>query len=1157
MNRLDAPSTAPQTPLEAPSGPSPLAPTDSDQRTRTESSDSFDVRVEVQEPSVVTFHVEKAAKKNLRTRPVILTYPEYAALEGINRDTISYRVTHGGLIRVDTGRRSCRGHIVYGIPLDQPGVSASAQARYWAEQRQLLDSTRSALDSTPAHHGAAPTTRYALLSGNSHATPEGSVVPTEAPTRDGQAPPLRLPALAPHHEEHVSAPLVGGASVPRIPVGGASLPRVPAAREAAASGGHLSGPLPPAGPCGGAGVPPARQSAGRMPAPRAHAAARLNDEGIPVLASDPRLVWEAGLLATRGQHICEEFFRRRRIVLAVEAAMAAVPHKQKDMARRQAIALLRRQPDCADLTLGTVRRWQGHYRQEGEQRLVPRWAKEEGSKTIPKRLQALLEAFYAQGGRHDELDRPTIAQCHRQLLTWWLAFYSHLAEPPAPPSIWAVQRFICHILDRRPGLIEGARHGKDTFRDAHGFHVRRDPQAMPLGHCFCLDHRIMDTHVIAPSGRIVRPWFTAMIDIHSADFVGWVLRERVSSDGVASAFRRAILGWGILDEPTGELIQFPPHGVPAHAYLDHGKEFHGGAMKDTVGGASVPRVLARGGRFSKAFSHSPKDLALDQAVSETLFSGLGIHRVTAIRYSARSKPIEPIFNSFATRVENLIAGHCGRNTLDKPEQLKERAKRGELLGWTQYLVVLARALDQWRREAPIGDGRDKPPAEYWDDWQGELPDPDRLDTLLLRKEAKRIQGNGIQIEHGRDKFHYMIDDAEFAMLSGALVDVLWTQDDTEFCIAILPTSGRRLVCPRVDLRAKSWDLMLGREMPAEHRLVKRAAGEQQVRLLAYQRWGRDMRSAASADPTGSLTIAAGNGAEIRGIRREIVREGQAGQPRAAAPEPPPSDVDFPASVNALRGFYRSLGRAAADRQAALDALDPQLEPAREHHAEPGGQGAAGLRALDGDDLPRAACAGDLDVHAAQRPGAHDHHAQPRPHLGDLLGVHHAAQRLGERRRAAREPLGHLQDVSHANGVGGDGDQLGERPLVGGAHALRVRAQVLQPVPAQVAGAAGHRRRHRHAIPHPEVAGRAIDLGHGRNEFVAEDRAWGEAGVLCEEELVVGAADAAALDAAQQPAELGPRVWHVPQVEAPRPAVDDRLHPHPPNGVSRLPSATGS
>ncbi len=641
-----------------------------------------------------------------------------------------------------------------------------------------------------------------------------------------------------------------------------------------------------------------------MPAPRAHAAACLNDEGIPVLASDPRLVWEAGLLATRGQHICEEFFRRRRVVLAVEAAMAAVAHGEATIAELQAIALLRQEPGNQNLNLGTVRRWRGDCKKHGEQRLVPRWAKEEGSKSIPKRLQTLLEAFYAQGGDYRDLNKPTVAQCHRELLRWWPSYYAGVAEPPLPPCPTTVQRFIERLLAKRPALLAAAREGKDAFRDRFGFHVIRDPKAIALGLAVCLDHRVMDTHIILPSGKIGRPWLTAIQDIHSAD-MAFVLRDQVSSDGVASVFRRWITGYTILDEESGEIFAFPAHGIPGHAIVDHGKEFHGGPLADTV--------QARGGRFSRKLWHSPKDMPLDPGVAQTLFEGLDIHRSTATPYLARAKGIEAAFSSFATRLENLIAGHCGRNTSDKPDQLAERRKRGDLLSWSQYLATLARAYQQWRTERPIGKMRDKPPAEYWADWQGELPDPRRLDNLLLHKEAKRIQGRGIEIQHGKDVYHYISDDPEFALASGALVPVLWTQDDTEACIAIV--GGKCLICLRSDLRQHSFDLLLGHGIPAEHRLVNRARGAQSALRMAYQRWARETRTAACLDPLGNLSVASRNGSEIRTIARDIRRP-------SLPPPAQPAVCRLPSAVcpDPLDAMLAAAGAAEAAR------LDPQLEP---------------------------------------------------------------------------------------------------------------------------------------------------------------------------------------------------------------------------------------
>ena len=50
-----------------------------------------------------------------------------------------------------------------------------------------------------------------------------------------------------------------------------------------------------------------------------------------------------------------------------------------------------------------------------------------------------------------------------------------------------------------------------------------------------------------------------------------------------------------------------------------------------------------------------------------------------------------------------------------------------------------------------------------------------------------------------------------------------------------------------------------------------------------------------------------------------------------------------------------------------------------------------------DDHPRAAVAGQLQVHQADRPGAHDHHVVAQAHQRHLVPIDHTGQRLAERR----------------------------------------------------------------------------------------------------------------------------------------------------------------
>jgi len=613
--------------------------------------------------------------------------------------------------------------------------------------------------------------------------------------------------------------------------------------------------------------------------------ARFNRDGIPVLKTDPRRVWEAGLVATRSAKTIEEFFRRRRAVVDLEREQAACKHGEKlDAARRVA-------HDHGMNSHTTLLTWQRNYRRHGEPALVPKWKKREGSKTVPAKLQAKVEGFYARSAR------PTIRQCYRYARAWCDAQFECSGTWVRPPSYHAVNRHIQRCLELRGALIEAARNGPKHFSDRYEFVVRRDESAMPLNACWVLDHRCMDTHVILPSGKIGRPWLTAISDIHSADFVGWVLRERdeVTSDAVACAMRHGILGWDVYDELAGEWITFAGRGVPEYAYIDRGKEFN---------------AKNRGRGFS------PKELALDPEHEQTLWGTLGIKRCRAIAYSARSKPIEPWFGSFAARIENLIAGWCGHNTLVKPADLEARRKRGDLLSWTQYLGVLARAIQQWRHEQPIGD-RPLPPADFWAEHEPQPVNPAELDTLLLRKTEKKVLNGGITIKHGKQRpWHFMSDDPAFALLAGVELEVRWSPDWPEGAIAIHPVTGQRWELTRVDLRHESWNMMFGKEIGTRQALVLRARKGQKAGVAAYRQWAEQQLDPKLADPYGTLQAAAHNGRDIRAIQRQLQKQTMPAPPKRERSEPKPER----AGGFDMDAYLQEQGEAAMAADAAAAAL---------------------------------------------------------------------------------------------------------------------------------------------------------------------------------------------------------------------------------------------
>ena len=85
-----------------------------------------------------------------------------------------------------------------------------------------------------------------------------------------------------------------------------------------------------------------------------------------------------------------------------------------------------------------------------------------------------------------------------------------------------------------------ARKGKKAWSDKHMARVRRDPNLLRTNEIWCADHRIADVMVLWPDGHIGRPWITAYVDLRSARWTGWVVRQQPNSDGVAAAgFARA------------------------------------------------------------------------------------------------------------------------------------------------------------------------------------------------------------------------------------------------------------------------------------------------------------------------------------------------------------------------------------------------------------------------------------------------------------------------------------------------------------------------------------------------------------------------------------------------------------------------------------------
>jgi transposase InsO family protein len=282
------------------------------------------------------------------------------------------------------------------------------------------------------------------------------------------------------------------------------------------------------------------------------------------------------------------------------------------------------------------------------------------------------------------------------------------------------------------------------------------------------DHRKLDTFVLA-NGEAKRPWITAIVDWGSAAWISWRISLRPSADTVAHALRAALL----------------QVGTPEAFYRDNGKEF----VAKRLGG-EPERLRDAGKRDFQEQDRWPAMMPTD-VLKASIWDTLGIRLVTSLPYHAWSKHIEPMFNSYATRFENLIPGWCGRNAQNKPANLSELKEREQLLTMEQFGEVFARAIRQLNTERPVGE-RDRPPLAYYQGYEPDIPDPQSLSVCLQDVREEKVDTDGITIQHRKVKHRFY--SPRLMRYVGMRLTVAWDPGKPDY-LYIYPPNDRVMAVP--------------------------------------------------------------------------------------------------------------------------------------------------------------------------------------------------------------------------------------------------------------------------------------------------------------------------------------------------------------------------
>ena len=530
----------------------------------------------------------------------------------------------------------------------------------------------------------------------------------------------------------------------------------------------------------------------------------------------------------------------------------------------------------------TLLRWVTEFKDGGAAALVPSYGESRGKyRALPEELRAAIRACYLTQ------QRPTIRQIMRNCVRPWCAENGILQ-----PNRTTVARFV----DKELFACERAafRTGKREWEETIMIKVRRSPADLRPNDLWCADNRKCDVFVLAPDGTsVIRLWLTLYIDIATASFAGWCIREKPNSQSVALALRAGVLR----------------RGCPRVLYHDNGKDF----CANRFGGKEPWRVADPTDADVEKAVRWPALLPAEWSAEMGLLrlNHIGIERVIhALPYSSWSKPIESVFFAFHRDWENLMPGYCGMRPDRTPEKCKGEVRRRRLLTADQFVEVFRRFWLDWDANHRCGD-RTRTPDEAYRQAEAELRRPPvaALDGLLLKCDKERsITADGIEV-HGK---RFM--DENLALFVGERAGVVYDPDDLTH-IVVFPRryeGHKRLVV--AEIPHAGWF-----EMSRANQIAQSCRRAQRDMLRVVATSDRKALVPDFADPSGAYRQAVENAEEFR-----------AEQSAAETPEAL-SDAE------ALKHAQRADKAASQERSIAQDRADDEAADRIEQEARSNAQ----------------------------------------------------------------------------------------------------------------------------------------------------------------------------------------------------------------------------
>lgn len=429
--------------------------------------------------------------------------------------------------------------------------------------------------------------------------------------------------------------------------------------------------------------------------------------------------------------------RRMEVLAAWRRARANRPASMglTDFRRRWVDAHRLEHPD-ERLSPRTLRRWERAFADGGAAALADGHLRG-GRQRYPAELWETAAGLYLAE------NRPDAARVRDTLRA--VAAEKGWAVPPLRTVQWHLAK-----LDEKLRLA-----GRDprAFRSRALPHATRDWTRVAAGEVWVADHRQIDVLVprLLPDPRARRaadrrgrrrwvwrrPWLTAFLDGRSWFVPAWRLEwDGPDSDRVMGCFAAGVRA----------------EGLPAHLYLDNGKDFRAGKF---AGGRPPPRRKGKPDWSGRA---------VDEDHVRPLLATLGVSVTWALPYNARAKTVESWFRLMSERFDKAWDTYCGREPGARPESSARLSRLRDSA--EQYasdpqnpltLKTVRAAFGEWLtadyslRPSPCRAAEGLSPLrafrELRDGFEARrVPEAD-LSLLLLPASVVRVHASGVPVRH--------------------------------------------------------------------------------------------------------------------------------------------------------------------------------------------------------------------------------------------------------------------------------------------------------------------------------------------------------------------------------------------------------------------------